>query len=178
MAYRLRIATLADGEIIRELISRSIRVLGAGDYTSAQIEAALLGAFGLDTQLISDGTYFVALTEAQELVACGGWSRRKTLFGNDARAERDNAWLDPAADAAKIRAFFVDPAHARRGLGRLILERCESEARQAGFRRFEMMATLPGVRLYESCGYASGAPIAYPLPEGLQIRFVPMHKQA
>jgi hypothetical protein len=106
VAYRLRIATLADGEIIRELISRSIRVLGAGDYTSAQIEAALLGAFGLDTQLISDGTYFVALTEAQELVACGGWSRRKTLFGNDARAERDNAWLDPADRCRQDSRFF------------------------------------------------------------------------
>jgi GNAT superfamily N-acetyltransferase len=176
--YRLRIATLDDSEAIRDLIARSIRQLGADDYSGAQIEAALQGAFGLDTRLISDGTYFVVADAEGQIVGCGGWGRRKTLFGSDSRAERDDAWLDPAVDAAKIRAFFVDPLHARRGLGRRILEQCERAANRAGFQRFEMMATLPGVRLYGACGYVAEPPVNYPLPGGLQIRFVPMHKQA
>ncbi|MGA3156432.1 MAG: GNAT family N-acetyltransferase [Steroidobacteraceae bacterium] len=176
MDYRLQVATLDDCENVRALIGRSIRHLGSADYTAEQIEAALLGAFGLDTQLISDGTYFVILTPDNQLVGCGGWSRRRTLFGSDSRSERDDAWLNPATEAAKIRAFFIDPAHVRRGLGRRILERCESEARDAGFQRLEMMATLPGVRLYEACGYTADPPINYPLVDGLQIQFVPMHK--
>jgi GNAT superfamily N-acetyltransferase len=176
--YELRVATPADEPTLRALIARSIRALGAADYSPEQIEAALRGAFGVDTQLIRDGTYFVVALPAGEIVACGGWSRRRTLFGSDARTERDESWLDPRADAAKIRAFFVDPAHARRGLGRRILERSEAEARRAGFSRLELMATLPGVRLYERCGYVAGARIAHPLPGGMDIVFVPMSKAA
>lgn len=174
--YRLRVATADDAPVLRALIARSIRALGAADYTRAQIEAALLGAFGLDIALIRDATYFSAESGVGEIVACGGWSRRRTLFGGDARAERDDAWLDPGVDAAKIRAFFVDPAHARRGLGRAILARCELEARRAGFARAELMATLPGLRLYEACGYVRADAIEHPLPGGLSITFVPMSK--
>ena len=110
------------------------------------------------------------------LIACGGWSRRSTLFGSDTRVERDDALLDPQLDAARIRAFFVDPAHARRGLGRLMLEHCEAEAVRSGFSRFELMATLPGKRLYERCGYTAREPLTYPLPGGERITFVPMWK--
>ncbi len=177
MNYRLRVATLEDEGTLRQLIARSIRELGASDYSPPQIEAALRGAFGVDTNLIRDGTYFVVLAESGEIVACGGWSWRRTLFGSDTRAERDDGWLDPRTEAAKIRAFFVDPAHARRGLGRRILERSEAEARRAGFCVFELMATLPGVRLYEKCGYVAREPISYALPDGLSIRFVPMSKR-
>jgi GNAT superfamily N-acetyltransferase len=176
--YRLRVATTADEPTLRDLIARSIRALGAADYAPEQIEAALRGAFGVDTQLIRDGTYFVVVVSSGEIVACGGWSRRRTLFGSDARAERDESWLDPHLDAAKIRAFFVDPAHARRGLGRRILERTEAEAARAGFTRLELMATLPGMRLYERCGYLAGARIIHPLPGGVDIVFVPMSKPA
>jgi GNAT superfamily N-acetyltransferase len=177
MNYRLRVATLEDEPTLRRLIARSIRELGAPDYSPAQIEAALRGAFGVDTNLIRDGTYFVVLAESGEIVACGGWSRRRTLFGSDTRAQRDDSYLDPRAEAAKIRAFFVDPAHVRRGLGRSILERSEAEARRAGFSVFELMATLPGARLYEKCGYVASEPISYALPDGLSIRFVPMSKR-
>src|SRR5256884_8139706 len=118
MEYKLRLATLEDVPALRELIARSIHGLGAADYTPAQIEAALQGAFGVDTVLIRDGTYFVAETPTRDIVACGGWGRRRTLFGSDARAERDESWLDPKFDPAKIRAFFIDPQHARRGIGR------------------------------------------------------------
>jgi GNAT superfamily N-acetyltransferase len=177
MSYKLRRATLDDEPVLHGLIARSIRALGAGDYTGAQIDAALRGAFGVDTALIRDGTYFVAVTDTDEIVACGGWSKRRTLFGSDARTERDETSLDPRTDAAKIRAFFVDPAYARRGIGRAILERSEAEAANAGFTSFELMATLPGVRLYEKCGYMAGEPVTHPLPDGLSIRFVPMIKR-
>ena len=177
MGYRLRVATLEDVPGLRVLIASSIRKLGARDYTPPQIEAALQGAFGVDTVLIRDGTYFVAVTQTDQIVACGGWSRRRTLFGSDARGDRDESGLDPRTDAARIRAFFVDPAHARRGLGRAILARSEAEARRCGFRAFELMATLPGVRLYESCGYRGGESVDHPLPGGLTIRFLPMTKR-
>ena len=176
--YRLRLATRKDEPALRELITRSIRGLGATDYTREQIEAALTGAFGIDSSLIHDGTYFVVVSEGDEIVGCGGWSKRRTLFGSDARVDRDDAWLDPRSDPAKIRAFFIDPDHARRGLGRLILEHSEAEATRAGFAKFELMATLPGKRLYERCGYVPGSPIQHPLPGGLLIAFVPMWKQA
>jgi GNAT superfamily N-acetyltransferase len=177
MSYQLRIARLDDEAALRELIARSIRRLGAGDYSPAQIEAALTGAFGVDTSLIRDGTYFVIESAAGQLVACGGWSRRRTLFGSDTRADRDESRLDPRTEAARIRAFFVDPEHARRGLGRAILERSESEARSEGFTRLELMATLPGVRLYQQYGYLPGETIEHPLGSGLTIRFVPMSKR-
>lgn len=177
MDYRLRQATLQDEPTLRELIARSIRELGSGDYSREQIDAALRGAFGVDTSLIRDGTYYVVVTDTDQIVACGGWSRRRTLFGSDARAGRDETSLDPRTEAAKIRAFFVDPAHARRGLGRTLLERCETEAMSAGFRMFELMGTLPGVRLYEKCGYEAGEAITHPLADGLTIQFVPMSKR-
>ncbi|HTX23425.1 MAG TPA: GNAT family N-acetyltransferase [Steroidobacteraceae bacterium] len=175
MRYPIRAATRADVPELRALIALSARVLGKHDYRPEQIEGALRGAFGVDTQLIDDGTYFVAEVDAR-LVACGGWSYRRTLFGGDGRRERDAAELDPAVDAAKIRAFFVHPDHARQGLGRALLQRCESEARARGFTRLELMGTLPGVRLYEALGYQSGPQVHYPVAPGVTIEFVPMHK--
>lgn len=177
MSYQLRVARLEDEPALRALIARSIRQLGAGDYSSAQIEAALTGAFGVDTALIRDGTFFVVESAPGQLVACGGWSRRRTLFGSDTRADRDESRLDPRTDAARIRAFFVDPEHARRGLGRAILERSESAACSEGFTRLELMATLPGMRLYQQYGYLAGETIEHPLGGGLTIRFVPMSKR-
>jgi GNAT superfamily N-acetyltransferase len=177
ISYRLRLATSADEPILRELIAHSVRELGANDYSRQQIDAALAGAFGVDTALIRDRTYFVVVNATGEIAGCGGWSRRKTLFGSDARADRDEGFLDPDRDAARIRAFFIHPDHARRGLGRLILERCEMEASEAGFAALELMATLPGRRLYEQCGYLPDEPIEYPVGDGEVIMFVPMRKQ-
>lgn len=176
MTWQLRTATPTDCAAIQALIARSIRGLGAGDYSTETIDAALEGAFGLDTQLIEDGTYFV-VEEADRLLGCGGWSFRRTLFGSDARAGRDAGALDPQTDAARIRAFFVDPAAARRGIGTALLEHCESAARRAGFRRAEMMATLPGVRLYQARGYHPHAKVFHPLRDDLTIEFVPMSKE-
>lgn len=174
---RLRRATMADLPALGPLIAASARELSRADYTPEQVEGALRGAFGTDTQLIRDGSYFVIEAEGR-LAGCGGWSRRRTLFGSDARADRDSTELDPAKDAAKIRAFFIHPDFARRGLGTLMLDRCEQDAMAHGFTRFELMGTLPGVRLYSARGYRAGERIDWPLGDGLSIPFIPMSKDA
>jgi GNAT superfamily N-acetyltransferase len=174
--YLLRPATLADTPRLEELIASSARGLSEGDYSPAQVDAALGGAFGVDTELIHDGSYFVACA-AQELVGCGGWSRRSTLFGGDKQPGRQSALLDPARDAARIRAFFVRPAWARQGIGRALLERCEQEARAHGFRAIELMATLPGERLYRRFGYVARERVQHALTPALSIEFVPMRKE-
>ena len=171
---KIRQATLADVPAIGGLIATSARVLGASDYTTGQIDAALLGAWGVDTELIRDGTYFVGADE--ELVLCGGWSRRATSFGGDAHQDRESRLLDPESEAARIRAFFVHPRWARQGLASRLLALCEGEARAAGFRAVELVATLPGERLYARHGYEAGERRSYPLPGGRSIEFVPMRK--
>jgi len=171
----LRKATLADIPQLDALIARSARALSAEDYRPSQIEGALRGAFGVDTQLLADQTYFVA-EEDGRLVGCGGWSFRSTLFGSDARAGRDSSMLDPRTQAAKIRAFFVDPLCARRGIGTLLLERCESEARAHGFSQVELMATLPGVKLYAARGYVGASMVHFDVGLGESIEFIPMRK--
>jgi len=175
--YELRKATLQDRETLEALIARSARQLGAQDYTAGQIEEALRGGcFGVDTQLIHDGTYYVVESEGR-IVGCGGWSLRRTLFGGDNHAERNADELDPRVEAGKIRAFFVDPEYARKGIGTAILKRCEDDAHAFGFSRLELTATLPGVRLYARHGYVPGSPIQYELVLGLKIEFVPMSKR-
>jgi GNAT superfamily N-acetyltransferase len=175
LTHSLRKAVMSDCALLQALIARSINALGAGDYSAEQIEAALRGAFGVDRQLIADGTYYVGELETR-IVACGGWSRRRTLFGGDAHAVRDATELDPAHDAARIRAFFVDPSVARQGFGSALLARCEADAAAHGFQRFELMATLPGSRLYAARGYVGGAPVFYRLGPALSIEFIPMTK--
>ena len=176
MSITLRRALRADIAPLTGLIDRSARGLSAADYTESQVARALRGAFGVDTQLVDDGTYFVA-EEDGVLAGCGGWSFRATLFGGDARTDRDASMLDPRTHAAKIRAFFVDPAKARRGVGTLLLDRCETEARERGFSRVELMATLPGVRLYAARGYVGTQHVSYDLGNGEHIDFVPMSKE-
>ncbi len=174
--FQIRRARLEDVPALQDLIAISARNLSP-DYTPEQVEAALRGAFGVDTQLIRDGSYY-AIQAGDRLAGCGGWSRRRTLFGSDARADRDATELDPGADAAKIRAFFIHPDFARRGLGTLLLERCERDAVAHGFRRLELMATMPGVRLYAARGYVGNTTVDWPLGGGVTIRFLPMSKLA
>ncbi|MEO7209196.1 MAG: GNAT family N-acetyltransferase [Steroidobacteraceae bacterium] len=157
------------------MISRSARGLSTGDYRPGQIEGALRGAFGVDSQLLTDETYF-AVEDLGEIVGCGGWSFRSTLFGGDARAGRDSSILDPKTQAAKIRAFFVDPRHARRGIGSLLLDHCEDQARTRGYSEVELMATLPGARLYAARGYAAVYPVHIDVGSGESIEFIPMRK--
>ena len=181
----IRKATAKDVPRLRELIEASVRGLQAEDYSPAQIEGALKSVYGVDSQLIEDGTYFVAEAwESQNrqasnkpiIVGCGGWSKRKTLYGGDQYAAREDSLLDPAHDAAKIRAFFVHPAWVRRGIGGLILEACESAAQQAGFTRLEMGATLSGVAFYRAKGYKALAELGVPLDNGERLPIVRMAK--
>ena len=185
---RLRKAVTADIPALRRLIDASVRGLQANDYTPAQIESALATVYGVDTQLIADGTYFVAEVFSAEagtgqpapgivMAGCGGWSKRKTLYGADHCAGREDSLLDPRQDAAKIRAFFIHPAWARRGLGSMILEACEKAARGAGFTRLEMGATLTGVPFYRAKGYAELERIEVPLENGASMPIVRMGKQ-
>jgi len=175
----LRLATPADIPALHKLIETSVRALQSNDYTAEQIEGALGTVLGLDTQLITDGTYFIAEARAacaHHLAGCGGWSKRRTLFGSDHAETREPELLDPKTDASKIRAFFIHPDFARRGIGSRILEACESAARSAGFTRFEMGATLTGVPLYLARGYRILDRIEVPLRNGHTLPVVRMAK--
>jgi len=194
MPVSLRLAEERDVPELRRLIEASVLGLQAGDYSAAQLRRALEAVYGVDTQLIADGTYFVAeaapplpnskgITQEPELgvsrltiVGCGGWSRRRTLYGGDQFAGREDSLLDPATDAAKIRAFFVHPDWARRGIGGMILDACESAAKACGFRRLEMGATLTGVPFYKAKGYAELEQTEAPLGQGLALPIVRMAK--
>ena len=171
---RLRKATAADVPNLQALIARSARGLSTDDYRPAQIEGALRGAFGVDSQLLADETYFI-VEEDGHCVGCGGWSYRSTLFGGDARAGRDASVLEKT-QPAKIRAFFVDPANARRGIGTLLLEHCETQALAHGYTQVELMATLPGVKLYAARGYLAQPMVTFDLGGGEVIEFIPMRK--
>ncbi len=179
MSVHIRKATLTEVPRLREIIVASVRGLQSHDYTPAQIEGALASVYGVDTQLIADGTYFAAeLTEERRtIVACGGWSNRKTLFGGDQYAAREDSLLDPKRDAAKIRAFFVHPDWARQGIGTLILEACENAAIAAGFTRLEMGATLSGVPFYRAKGYVELENQSVPLSNGESLPIVRMAKE-
>ncbi len=174
--FQLRPATQGDAPALAALIAESARALTIDVYSRAQIEAALEGTWGVDSQLIRDGTYFVAEVEG-EVVGCGGWSFRQTLFGGDAQADREPSRLDPRCEPARIRAFFVRPDWARRGIGRALLLHCESEAQRHGFKSASLVATLPGERLYTALGYVAGERMIHPLPRGLTIEFVHMRRK-
>jgi len=188
----LRLAVPEDVPALRELIGASVRGLQTQDYTPAQIEGALKTVFGVDSQLIADGTYVVAEAGPSDIersapknapfewmiAGCGGWSKRKTLFGSDHWTGREDALLDPLRDAAKIRAFFIHPDWARRGVGSMILQACEDAAKYAGFTRFEMGATLTGAKLFGAKGYVAVKPISIPLVNGELLPVIHMEKHA
>jgi N-acetylglutamate synthase-like GNAT family acetyltransferase len=194
LRIRIRKAAREDVPGLRALIEVSVRELQAEDYTVAQMEGALETVFGVDSQLVEDGTYFVAevrtLSADEEgkraeggkkaewmIAGCGGWSKRKTLYGGDRWTGREDTLLDPHRDAAKIRAFFVHPAWARRGIGSRILEACEMAASAAGFGRYEMGATLTGVKLFGLKGYVAVEKIEVPLKNGLSLPVIRMEKR-
>src|ERR1700761_7608649 len=171
MPVTIRLANLNDIARLNELIASSARVLSVGYYTPAQIESAIKYVFGVDTALVNDGTYYVAEVEGK-LAGCGGWSKRATLYGGDQHKEVEDPLLNPAIDAARIRAFFVHPDFARQGIGRQLINVCEDAARDFGFTRMEMGATLPGVPLYEAMGYQTIERIDATLPDGELLEIV------
>jgi GNAT superfamily N-acetyltransferase len=166
--YRLRAATLADLPQLQELVADSVRGLSAPYYTREQVESGLRHVFGIDTQLIADGSYYVVEADGA-IVAAGGWSARETLHGGDQAKTGDDPLLDPATEPARIRAFFVHPDFARRGLARRLYRECEAAAWSAGFRRFELVATRPGEPLYTALGFVVLERDAVKLPAGIDI---------
>jgi GNAT superfamily N-acetyltransferase len=194
---RIRKAVVAEIPLLRELIGASVRGLQTQDYTPAQMEGALETVFGVDSQLIADGTYFIAEAKVADeesgaaiaggakkdgagwtIAGCGGWSKRKTLYGGDHWTGREDALLAPRHDAAKIRAFFIHPAWARQGIGSRILEACEIAASAAGFTSYEMGATLTGAKLFAVKGYVAVEKIEVPLKNGLSLPVIRMAKRA
>ena len=157
---------MQDVPALQQLIQESVKALGAEHYSEQQIASALTHVFGVDSQLIEDGTYFVAQVDGK-LVGSGGWSKRKTLFGGDqAKSDSTDPLLDPHTEAARIRAFYIHPRWSRRGIGTRILESCEAAARQAGFSRVELVATLPGEPLYLARGYEKAEAMQIETPDG------------
>jgi GNAT superfamily N-acetyltransferase len=175
MPVTIRLAREDDVPALRTLIALSVRGLQATHYTPTQMEGALASVFGVDTQLILDGTYFVVEADGQ-LAACGGWSKRRTLYGGDQAVNREDSLLDPSHDAARIRAFFVHPSFARRGIGTQLLKACEDAACAQGFTRFELASTLPGVPLYAARGYVAGERFDIPLNNGESLGILQMSK--
>ena len=171
----IRKATMAERDALQQLIAESARKLSREHYSDIQIEAAIATVFGVDTTLIEDGTYFVVEIDG-ELVGCGGWSKRKTLYGGDQYTSRDTGYLDPASEPAKIRAFFIHPNHARKGIARALLSHCENEARDKGFRALELASTLPGVEFYKSCGFTETGNFDLQLTDDVTLQLVPMRK--
>jgi GNAT superfamily N-acetyltransferase len=173
--YKLQLAVMGDVDCISQLIQLSARSLGAAYYQENTIESALKGAFGVDSQLIKDQTYYVILND-DLMIACGGWSFRKTLFGSDTNNIRDPEKLNPITDAAKIRAFFVHPNYARQGLGKMLIDKCEAEAITFGFTQAQLMSTLSGVNFYKKNGYHGTKHIFHNMNDGNKIQFLPMTK--
>jgi len=171
---RLRLARPDDMPVLSALMDRAIGELLQAFLPPEGVKASF-EIMGLDTQLIADGTYFV-VAEGSEIAGCGGWSRRATLFGGDHSAGRDAALLDPAKDAARVRAMYTHPDHTRKGVGRMVLDACEAAARAEGFSRVEMAATVGGVPLYRACGYHDIEPFEAVTSTGYRVPLVRMGK--
>jgi GNAT superfamily N-acetyltransferase len=169
-----RLALASDIPALKRLMARSIDGLLPDFLTPAQVIASR-EVMGLDTQLIEDATYYVVEIDGAP-AGCGGWSRRATLFGGDHSAGRDAALLDPAVDAARVRAMYTDPDFVRRGVGRAILDTCEAAAAAEGFSRCEMAATLAGEPLYAACGYHRIEPFEAETSTGVRVPLVRMGK--
>ena len=181
--FAIRPAVSVDIPLLRDLIDASVRRLQSGDYSPEQIDSALRTVFGVDSQLINDGTYLLVEAVPEDskkkpvIVACGGWSKRKTLYGGDSWRDRKDDMLDPETDAAKIRAFFIHPDWARQGIGTLLLDACEAAARAAGFTRFEMGATLTGMKLFQQRGYVALERLEVPLEGDITLPVIHMVKE-
>jgi GNAT superfamily N-acetyltransferase len=174
--WTLHVACEPDIPALEILIPLSVRTLQAAHYSAAQMEMALGPVFGVDRQIIRDGTYFVA-GQQDRIVGCGGWSFRKTQFGGDRDRPDEDARLDPKRDAARIRTFFIHPDLARRGIGRGILVACEAALQKAGFQSTELVGTLTGEPLYASFGYTVVERYEVPMSSGLTLPVVKMAKR-
>ncbi|MEO8621661.1 MAG: GNAT family N-acetyltransferase [bacterium] len=173
--HGLRTARPDDVAALQALIDTSVRALSVNFNTPEQIDSALQYVFGVDTQLIADGTYYV-IESGGVLVAAGGWSRRRTLFGGDQHKSTDDPELDPTREPARIRAFFVHPAWTRRGFARRLFDECAAAARTHGFTSLELGSTLPGQPLYEALGFSAIESIEVPMPDGEVLPIIRMSR--
>ncbi|MEM8486105.1 MAG: GNAT family N-acetyltransferase [Bacteroidota bacterium] len=176
MSFLIERARPAHVKCLNELIPCSARTLSTGFYTPAQVEGAIKEIFGIDTQLIADGTYFVARHGAT-IVGCGGWSRRRTLYGGDQMKGHQDDLLNPEKEPARIRAFFVHPEWGRRGIGSTLMQTCEKAALEGGFSALALVATLPGEQLYRRFGYEVQKRYDHILSCGLHFPLVSMEKK-
>ncbi len=174
-SWTLRLATERDLPALESLVELSVRSLLSRCYTAAQLEVALGPVFGVDRQIIRDGTYFV-VESGSDFIACGGWSRRRAVYGGDRDRAGEDGELNPQTDAARVRAFFVHPAWERRGIGRRLLTESEAAIRAAGFKRVELVATLTGEALYAAHDYSVAERYEAPMPGGLTLAVVRMTK--
>ncbi len=170
-----RLAVPGDMPALQLLMTAAIRDLLPQFLSPEKVEASF-AVMGVDSQLIEDGTYFV-LEEDGVMAGCGGWSRRATLFGHNHTAGRDSRLLDPATEAARVRAMYTAPAFVRRGVGRRILDLCEAAARREGFSRTELGATAGGEPLYRACGYEEIERLEVPTPNSVTVPITRMGKQ-
>ncbi len=169
-----RIATLDDFDAMRDLMSMAIEQLQTEFLSPEQIEASKF-VMGLDSLLVRDQTYFVIMA-GEVMAGCGGWSRRKTLFGGDHTQGRDPDLLDPKIDAARVRAMYTHPDYTRRGIGTLILQLCEQAARKEGFKKVELAATMAGVPLYSHYGFLEIGRWMEKTPSGVEVPLAKMVK--
>jgi GNAT superfamily N-acetyltransferase len=173
--FKIRLAEPRDVPALDLLIPSAVRSLSTGFYSARQVEFAIRYVFGPDTQLIQDQTYYVAVA-GPTIIGCGGWSQRTTLFGGDQTKTAGDLPIEPGADPARIRAFFVDPRWVRRGVASAILRSCSDAAQRAGFRSLELVATLPGEPLYAAAGFRAVERYQLELPEGVGLPVVRMLK--
>jgi GNAT superfamily N-acetyltransferase len=174
MTFTHRVATEDDISAIKSLMSLSMRALLPDVLDEAQV-AKSNASMGLDTQLIADRTYFL-IFDKDTLVGCGGWSRRKTLYGGNHTQGRDDCLADPETDAAKIRAMYTHPDHVRRGVGRYLIRIGEDAARAEGFTMMEMGSTASGIFLYQKCGYKMIEDLSQPDEDGITVPIILMRK--
>jgi N-acetylglutamate synthase-like GNAT family acetyltransferase len=175
MEFQIRTAMLSDRDSVELLIKISLRKLGLLHYASEQIESALKSIWRINTQLITDKTYFVVKLN-QGIVGCGGWSYRESIFGNNSKPNSDPHPINLKTGIAKIQAFFVSPDFTRQGIGSIIMKKCEGEALLKGFKKFELMSTISGEIFFEKHNFIAGHPINYPLRNQLPIKLIPMSK--
>lgn len=174
--FTIRLAQASEKAVLDDLIARSGVGLSVGFYTEEQAAAVTREVFGVDSALVADGTYF-AIEDGAAVVACGGWSRRAVDFGGDHAKSGTDRLLDPATEPARIRAFFVDPSMARRGLGSLMMKACMEAAMDAGFKALELVSTMPGEPLYAAHGFRVLERIELPLSDGVKIPLARMRKE-
>ena len=177
MDFTFRKAEITDINNLEKLIEMSAKSINSTYYSEKEIDTALGNAWTVDHQLIADNTYWIVENMDGTVIGCGGWSKRKLLFGKSTEPNILENELIPGIDSARIRAFFVHPNYTRMGIGKKLIEKCENEASSMGFDSMELVATLSGEKLYSSKGYNHIKAFEVDLGDGITNKVVSMNKQ-